>query len=189
MEEFAKQLQKKLKASGTKKTRGCAAYKGLDKQNKDFLSTCPLIAALKHKSMRPRHWEQLMKATKKSFTPPQEDPAMKLQNLLDLSLHEFTADVEEICDQALKEEKMEDTLRKLKETWATIVFVSDPYKEGSDVRLLKIGEDDFETLENDQLAVQSACPAPRCASARSPPTRHDYARTRRHDGVPIPGDV
>jgi len=33
-------------------------------------------------------------------------------------------------------------------------WISDPYKEGSDVRLLKLSEDDFETLEQDQLAVQ-----------------------------------
>jgi dynein heavy chain len=154
LEDYAKGLQKKLKASGTKKTRVSPAYKGLDKQIKDFLSTCPLIAALKHKSMRPRHWQLLMKATKKNFTPPFEDPAMKLQNLLDLNLHEFTADVEEICDQATKEEKMEDTLRKLGETWSAVEFLADPYKEGSDVKLLKISEDDFETLETDQLGVQ-----------------------------------
>ena len=49
---------------------------------------------------------------------------------------------------------MEETLAKLKETWSAIVFLSDPYKAGSDVRLLKIGEEDFETLEADQLAVQ-----------------------------------
>jgi dynein heavy chain len=79
LEEVGKQLQKRFKASGNKKTRQSGAYRGLDKQIKDFLSTCPLIAALKHKSMRPRHWELLMKATKKTFTPPQEDPGMKLQ--------------------------------------------------------------------------------------------------------------
>jgi dynein heavy chain len=79
LEEVGKQLQKRFKASGNKKTRQSGAYRGLDKQIKDFLSTCPLIASLKHKSMRPRHWELLMKATKKTFTPPQEDPSMKLQ--------------------------------------------------------------------------------------------------------------
>jgi dynein heavy chain, axonemal len=47
------------------------------------------------------------------------------------------------------------TLAKLKETWAGINFLSDPYKAGSEVRLLKIGEEDFETLEADQLAVQN----------------------------------
>src|SRR4051812_49141720 len=62
MEEIAKQLQKKLKAGGNKRTKASPAYKGLDKSIRDFLSTCPLIAALRHKSMRPRHWDILMKA-------------------------------------------------------------------------------------------------------------------------------
>jgi dynein heavy chain, axonemal len=154
LEDTGKALQKKFKAAGNKKTRQCHASRGLDKQIKDFLQTCPLVAALKHKSMRPRHWALLMKATKKTFTPPHEDANMKLQGLLELNLHEFTADVEEICDQALKEEKMEDTLRKLTEAWGAVVWVAEPYKEGSPVKLLKLSEDDFETLETDQLAVQ-----------------------------------
>jgi hypothetical protein len=61
MEEAAKALQKKLKSSGNKKTRASGAFRGLDKQIRDFLNTTPLIAALRHKSMRPRHWVLLMK--------------------------------------------------------------------------------------------------------------------------------
>ena len=154
LEENAKNLQKKTKTGGTKKTRGSGMIKGLDKQLKDFLQVTPLIMALGHKSMRPRHWALLMKATKKTFTPPHEDPAMKLQNLLDLGMHEFVADVEEICDQALKEEKMEETLTKLAAAWKDVNWVGEPYKEGSEVMLLKIAEEDFEMLEADQLAVQ-----------------------------------
>ena len=154
LEETAKNLQKKLKTGGTKKTRGSGAVKGLDKQIKDFLQVTPLIMSLGHKSMRPRHWALLMKATKKTFTPPHEDPAMRLQNLLDLGMHEYVADVEEICDQALKEEKMEETLAKLDNAWKGVSWVAEPYKEGSDVSLLKIAEEDFEMLEADQLAVQ-----------------------------------
>lgn len=154
LEETAKNLQKKVKLGGTKKTRASGTVKGLDKQIKDFLQVTPLIMSLGHKSMRPRHWALLMKATKKTFTPPNEDPNMKLQNLLELGMHEFVADVEEICDQALKEEKMEETLVKLENSWKVVVWVAEPYKEGSPVNLLKIAEEDFEMLEADQLAVQ-----------------------------------
>lgn len=48
--------------------------------------------------------------------------------------------------QAIKEEKMENTLAQLKERWAHIVWGMDPYK-GGDVPLLKIAEEDFEALE------------------------------------------
>ena len=36
-----------------------------------------------------------------------DDPDLELGHVLDLQLHEFSNDVEEICDQAQKEEKME----------------------------------------------------------------------------------
>ncbi len=69
---------------------------------------------------------------------------MELQALLELNLHTFASDVEEIADQALKEEKMEVALKKLDDQYAGVVFVSSPYKEGSDVLLLAISEEDFD---------------------------------------------
>ena len=60
MEDAAKGLQKRLKTGGTKKTKASGTFRGLDKQIRDFLNTTPLVAALRHKSMRPRHWALLM---------------------------------------------------------------------------------------------------------------------------------
>lgn len=59
--------------------------------------------------MRPRHWDMIMKVTKKEFTPPHKDENMLLEQIIDLHLHEFTADVDEICDQSQKEDKMVNT--------------------------------------------------------------------------------
>ena len=60
---------------------------------------------------------------------------------------------------------MEETLATLAKTWAAVEFKTEPYKESSapapgdagaaPVLLLKIAEDDFETLEADQLVVQT----------------------------------
>lgn len=136
-----------------KNTRTCDAFKMTDKVTKDFMNTIPLISALGSKAMRPRHWLLLMKATNKEFTPPYEDPNLKLGDLLALKLHEFSNEVEEICDQAVKEEKMENQLKGLNTRWAVIQWGMEPYKD-TDVPLLKMAEEDFEALENDQLAVQ-----------------------------------
>ena len=84
-----------------------------------------------------------------------DDPDLELGHVLDLQLHEFSNDVEEICDQAQKEEKMELLLVNLKMTWENVVFLIDPYKDGSSVNLLRMGDDDFEQLESDQLQVQT----------------------------------
>ncbi len=69
---------------------------------------------------------------------------MELGALLELNLHTHTAEVEEITDQALKEEKMESALKRLDEVWANVNFVSSPYKEGSDIMLLAIAEEDYD---------------------------------------------
>jgi len=154
MEDGGKEILKTMKETANKRTRPSLLYKGLQKIIQDFLLTCPLMSMLKHPSMRPRHWSLLMEATGKSFKPPHEDKGMTLESLLDLNLHEYKESIEEISDQAMKEEKMEVTLAKLAEFWEAVVFVEEDYKQGSDIKLLRMAEEDFEALENDQLVVQ-----------------------------------
>ena len=82
--------------------RWCPAYKAADKLSKDFLNTIPLISLLAAKCMRERHWEALKTVTKKDFVPPYADKNLIMGGILALNLHEYTNDVEEICDQAVK---------------------------------------------------------------------------------------
>lgn len=131
-------------------TRWSKAYKYADKVSKDFLNTIPLISLLGAKCMRERHWETLKLVTKKGFTPPFADPALLLGGILALNLHEFSNDVEDICDQAAKELKIENTLSQISQRWSSIEWLMEPYKD-TDVPLLKLSEEDFESLEADQL--------------------------------------
>ena len=111
IEDGSKAQLKKL--SGLKKTvKKTGLYIDVSKNIKNFINTIPLIAALRSPSMRPRHWELLRKATGKEFVPPHEDEDLQLGGLLSLNLHEFNTDVEEICDQATKEEKIEVRSRR-----------------------------------------------------------------------------
>lgn len=59
LEDETKAFQKRIRSGGSRKTKASGTFRGLDKQIRDFLNTMPLIAALRHKSMRPRHWELL----------------------------------------------------------------------------------------------------------------------------------
>ena len=152
LDEECKGLQKDLRKKATKRLRIKGVYKGLAQQIKDFLDAMPLVIDLRHPSMRPRHWAKLMELTGKHFTPPHEDPDMRLSNLLELHLHDHANDVDEITDQALKESKMEEGLQTLEDTWRDLVFQQE---EHMGVQLLKISEEDFETLEGHQLLVQS----------------------------------
>jgi dynein heavy chain, axonemal len=153
LDEEAKSHVKSLK-NLAKNVRWCSAYKAADKMSKDFLTTIPLISLLSAKSMQERHWLALKVVTKKDFIPPYENVNMALGNILALNLHEFTGDVEEICDQSAKELKIENTVKQLIERWSTISWIMETYKD-TDIPLLKLSEEDFESLEADQLTVQS----------------------------------
>eukprot|EP01035_Chromulina_nebulosa_P018310 gene18310-23996_t len=152
LDEEAKNQVKNLK-NCNKNIKWCKAYKLADKISKDFLNTIPLILLLSSKAMRERHWNTLQVVTKKNFTPPYSNPSMELGDILALNLHEYSNDVEEICDQASKELKIENTLLQLNERWEKIEWVMETYKD-TDIPLLKLAEEDFESLEADQLTVQ-----------------------------------
>ncbi len=112
LEEAAKMQMKTVRALD-KNVKDSSAYMGTEKLCKDFLSTIPLISLLGRESMRRRHWTLLQKATGKSFPLPEDCPDLKLDGLLLLNLHEISADVEDIADQADKEAKIESTLKQL----------------------------------------------------------------------------
>ena len=154
LEDGGKAQLKAVKALH-KCTRWCDAFRAVDRRCKDFLATIPLVTMLGAKAMRPRHWELLRKATCASpdFVPPCVDGSILLGSLLKLDLLRHSNDVEEICDRAAKEAKIESTLSDIASRWSSIVFTMSPSDE--DIPLLGIEEEDYESLENDQLAVQS----------------------------------
>ncbi|KAK9817742.1 hypothetical protein WJX72_001478 [[Myrmecia] bisecta] len=149
MEDGCKAFVKEVKAL-PKRIRDEDCFKGVDLSVKNFLTSVPLVADLRSPAMRDRHWDQLMTTTKVKFVI---DKAFKLDDLLKLELHKFEDEVGEIVDRAQKEEKMEQTLAKLKETWGRVEFVFTQHK-GSDINTVKMAEEDFEALEDNQVLVQ-----------------------------------
>lgn len=153
LEEEAKTFMALVK-SIHKDIRDCDAFKQFERLVKDFLNTCPLFQALRHPSMRKRHWQELIKVSGKDFECPEDNPALKFADILALNLHEFQRDVEEITDKAQKEAKQESILQDLETRWATISFAMTRYKE-TDVPILHLSEDVIGMLESDQLLVQT----------------------------------
>lgn len=106
--------------------------------------------------MRGRHWELTKKIVGVDFVLPSNNPDTKVGDMLKLELHLFAAQLEELSDQSTKEAKMEKQLADLRERWQVVEWFMDAY--GGDatgsVKLLKITDDDFEMLENDQLTIQ-----------------------------------
>lgn len=157
LEETARGLMKEMTSRLPVPVRWCDAYAGLTADVKNFVTTCPLVAGLKTPSVRSRHWDAVMKATGVTFIPPPVARDMTLGALLDLRLHEHRAALEEIADQAVKEGKMEATLERLDRTWRGVMWSVEAYKpeEGYRLSLVRLTDEDFETLEADQLIVQS----------------------------------
>uniref|UniRef100_K3WLS4 AAA+ ATPase domain-containing protein n=1 Tax=Globisporangium ultimum (strain ATCC 200006 / CBS 805.95 / DAOM BR144) TaxID=431595 RepID=K3WLS4_GLOUD len=153
LEEEAKRFMTMVKATN-KDIRDCDAYRSFERIVKEFLSTCPLFQALRHPSMRKRHWQELVKVTGKTFDCPDDNPALKFADILALNLHDFQRDVEEITDRAQKEAKQESVLQDLESRWLTVSFTMTRYKE-TDVPLLHLSEDIVEMLESDQLLLQA----------------------------------
>ena len=151
MEEEAKALQKSTRGLD-RAVRWCEAYKQQEQTVKNMLVSLPLVGDLRHPSMRDRHWAELKRVTEKDFD--QEAPDFTLAGLLELGLHMFADDVGEIVDQAQKEQKMEQTLKTLDETWSGMEMLYDQHKD-TDLQIFRMDGEDFETLEDNQLVVQS----------------------------------
>ncbi|GAB4813657.1 hypothetical protein N2152v2_000703 [Parachlorella kessleri] len=149
IDDGARQLVKDVAALNKDiKDRDC--FKGLSARVKNYAAAIPLIKDLRSPAMRPRHWEALMAATKVTVILGSE---LTLGELLKLELHKFEDEVVEIVDRSQKEEKLEAGLQKLEETWATIDFVFTPHRSG-EVCTVKLSEEDFDILEDNQVQVQ-----------------------------------
>jgi dynein heavy chain len=151
-----------------KSVRDWLAYRGVDSMIKNFATTVPCVADLKSPSMRDRHWQKLMGVTKKQIDV--NNPKFSLNDMLALELHNFVDDVGEVVDQAQKEDKMEQMLIKLHETWKSIEFQFDRHAE-TDVYLIRMQEADFEMLEDNQLVVQGMMASKYLATFEEPVTK------------------
>lgn len=153
LEDSAKSLVQFLRKL-PKSVRSSDAFSGLDRLVKEFVVTSPIITSLRSPAMRDRHWKELMDLVKKEFVLPSTQPDMQLRSLLELNLHQYANDVDEITDKAAKEAKHEETLKNLTSTWSQVSFTMNFYKD-TDVPLLKMDDETVEQLESDQMAVQS----------------------------------
>ena len=143
MEDEVKKLQKSLKEF--KVDKRCNTYLGIIEEIKKWLVFLPLIAELADKDMRDRHWDSLKKKINADFTI---DDNLQLRDIYELNLGKYQEDVEEICDQARQEAKMEKTLHKLEATWKDICFDFKEHKtQGDKVMLIGLCEENIDMLE------------------------------------------
>lgn len=144
MEEEVKKLERTLKSM--KVDKKCNAYGGILEEIKKWLKFLPLCGQLRDPSMRERHWDMIRQKVGVNFVI---DEKLLLSDIYKLELGKYADDVEEITDQANQEAKMEKTLNEIEAFWINIEFEFQAHK-GSGVQMLKLSEENFEKLEENQ---------------------------------------
>jgi len=153
MEDEIKKLRKEL-----------GDLKGLDRKTNAFIGIkddlqrwttfIPLLGELKDPSMDVednRHWKDVQTAVKKEFEVVDSTP---LGVIWDLKLFEYKDAIEDITDKAKQEAKMEKILNKIEERWKEVVFERTQHKD-TNIMLLKMSDDNFEALEENQVQTQN----------------------------------
>jgi len=137
-----------------KTLRDWQAYMDCRKTIDDFLEMLPLFEALTHKSMRDRHWEEVMRITGGELNLAED--VFKLQHLLDCNILKCREEVEDLTNAAVKEEQIETKLAAVQLDWSAIDLVFAEYKtrgpvilKGSDTAEL------IEKLEDSQMTLGS----------------------------------
>uniref|UniRef100_A0A667GCJ0 Dynein axonemal heavy chain 11 n=1 Tax=Lynx canadensis TaxID=61383 RepID=A0A667GCJ0_LYNCA len=153
VEQMDVELRRFAKAicSLDKEVRVWDAYSGLESMVKDMAASLRVVTELQSPALRDRHWHQLMKATGVRFSI---NEATTLADLLVLRLYQVEDDVRSIVDKAVKELGTEKAIIEISQTWATMEFSYEVhYRTG--IPLLKSDEQLFETLEHNQVQLQT----------------------------------
>eukprot|EP00937_MAST-01D_sp_MAST-1D-sp2_P001625 g1625.t1 len=155
LEDLNKQLIKDIRAKGTQDptVKGWQVYRDLEQDAKNMQVVLPLVNALHSDAMRDRHWSALATVASVEEIDP-HDKDFCLDDMLQLELHKFVDDVEEIVETATKELKIETKLKEIAANWNALELDFTPHKD-SDVQIIKPSEDVIEALEANQLDLQT----------------------------------
>ncbi|CAE8676112.1 unnamed protein product, partial [Polarella glacialis] len=149
MEDDVKVHFKKLKEF--KLDKKLDVYQGMQEVIKRWVVFCPLVGELSDTSMRSRHWAMLMKLCGKNVEVTSN---ILLRDMWNLELSKFPNEVEDIGEQARQESKMEAMIEKLSRIWSNVEYVFEAHK-GTNIMLMRLKDEDIETLEENQVHVQN----------------------------------
>lgn len=134
--------------------RKCSSFVGISQDIKNWSTFIPMVSDLKDPAMDVadhRHWNKVKAAVKQNFSLNDD---LQLINIWNLRLFDIKDQIEEITDQAKNESKMEKSLKKIIEFWKSVNFELIPHKNTS-VQTLKMLDENFETLEEHQLNINT----------------------------------
>lgn len=147
LEKRCRKFPKELKLMST--------FVEVEKQIMAFKDSIPLIQSLKNDAMKPRHWEELVTVTKVQFEMNLK--SFTLGNLFAMKLHRFSAEIGEIVNAAMQEQKIEQEILKIEEVWGKAVLELVKYKKNGTDRgwVLRAADELKITLEDHMLNLQT----------------------------------
>jgi len=116
-----------------------------------FRETVPLIADLRNKAMRSRHWAALQERIGKEFNP--NSPEFTLNEVVKLGLNEHAEFIGELSSNANKELAIEVALKDLEKRWEDVELDVGTYKEK--YYKFRSTEDISQFLEDDSVALST----------------------------------
>jgi hypothetical protein len=115
-----------------------------------MLTVLLLVNLLHSPCMKDRHWTDIMTVTKKHFSMV---PDFRLANLLDLELHRFVTDAEEIIELATKENKIDNQLKKIASAWVHLPLEFGRHRD-VEVDIIKTPDEVLVMLEENVAMLQ-----------------------------------
>lgn len=150
MDEAAGRFMKRLTKLG-RDIKNWGTWTALKKRVELLRAAMPLINDLKSPAMRPRHWAQLMDEIGTEFDPNSD--GFTLDRVMQLGLDQYADSISALATSASKELSIEQALDNITQAWEELAFEVVPYRK--DYFLLKVSEDLFSMLEDNQVALGS----------------------------------
>ncbi|ETV99156.1 hypothetical protein H310_08559 [Aphanomyces invadans] len=130
---------------------------GVARQAKKMLdemldSHVPLMHLICTPALCPRHWAEIEAITKLNLHPASGD--MTLHHMLEVGLHKFTAQIEDICVGAAKEYSLEQALDKMEREWEGVEFHTKPYRT-TGTSILCATDEMQQQLDDHMVKIQS----------------------------------
>lgn len=112
----------------------------------------PSILELGNKAMKESHWRKLFSELSQPFYPNQD---ISLSKLRTINIFGHPQLVSGICEQAVGEHSLMESLDKIREGWEEQSFIISGYQNTDDVFILGDLEDVFALLEENQANLQT----------------------------------
>lgn len=119
-----------------------------------FENIISLMALLKNKAMRTRHWELLMEKIDKKLDTSSEN--FTLHDMIQIELHLHENEVRTIINSAVKELEIEESVNEIQNTWRSINLTFKKHPNEDDFRgfILDCADDVMQTFDGILMTLQ-----------------------------------